>query len=277
MTEDRHWYIIDFTVGKVLGGALAWQRPRRRKQTRRSAATGHSEPTPARCEAPPVSGQRVLRSSRSRSGQVRNVARGRRGRQFGKSIGNGLRFLAAFVLPSASCFRTGRTIRFDPAEARTAWRPQADAGSNGICGRDSGSQSIIGNRGVGPANRGAIRLASTSAKYRAQVKPKKTAVMQCVLYSRPVGNADMVTRYEELRRQALTPKSWGGGTQGLALFLRQGMKGWMDAWSRCHIVEPAKALIDSRSAEEVVPRNLHAEVVTILAAMALSIGTETRV
>jgi hypothetical protein len=101
--------------------------------------------------------------------------------------------------------------------------------------------------------------------------------MQCVLYSRPVGNADMVTRYEELRRQALTPKSWGGGTQGLALFLRQGMKGWMDAWSRCHIVEPAKALIDSRSAEEVVPRNLHAEVVTILAAMALSIGTETRV
>ena len=32
--------------------------------------------------------------------------------------------------------------------------------------------------------------------------------MQCVLSSRPVGNADMVTRYEELRRHALTPKSW---------------------------------------------------------------------
>ena len=42
---------------------------------------------------------------------------------------------------------------------------------------------------------------------------------------------EQVTRYEDLRRHVI---GHGGGHRlGLALFHREGMKAWLDAWSTC--------------------------------------------
>jgi hypothetical protein len=43
--------------------------------------------------------------------------------------------------------------------------------------------------------------------------------------------AEQVTRYEDLRRHVIGHE--GGHRLGLALFHREGMKAWLDAWSTC--------------------------------------------
>jgi hypothetical protein len=43
--------------------------------------------------------------------------------------------------------------------------------------------------------------------------------------------SEQVTRYEELRRHVVG--DGGGHRLGLALFHREGMKAWLDAWSTC--------------------------------------------
>jgi len=53
-------------------------------------------------------------------------------------------------------------------------------------------------------------------------------------HDRPDDHTDgpeQVTRYEDLRRHVI---SHGGGHRlGMALFHREGMKAWLDAWSTC--------------------------------------------
>ena len=92
-----------------------------------------------------------------------------------------------------------------------------------------------------------------------------------------IPNAGVVDRYEELRRQqVLSPCGRTSGGLGLALFLRQGMKAWMDGWSRCVAAGPAKAPDRSRAGEGMVPWDLRGEVVVILAGTSLRIGQERR-
>jgi hypothetical protein len=43
--------------------------------------------------------------------------------------------------------------------------------------------------------------------------------------------SEQVTRYEDLRRHVI--EHAGGHRLGLALFYREGMKAWLDAWSTC--------------------------------------------
>lgn len=91
-----------------------------------------------------------------------------------------------------------------------------------------------------------------------------------------IPDAGIVDRYEELRsQQVLSPCGRTGGGLGLGLFLRQGMKGWMDGWSRC-VAGPAKATDRAKRGEGVVPWDLRGEVAAILAGMALGIGQQRR-
>lgn len=99
---------------------------------------------------------------------------------------------------------------------------------------------------------------------------------ESVPVSMAVPNASIVDRYEELRRQVLNLYDRAGGGLGLALFFRQGMKGSMEACSRCEAARPMKAQDKSRPVEGIVPWDLRNEVVAILAGMALSIGQEMR-
>lgn len=81
--------------------------------------------------------------------------------------------------------------------------------------------------------------------------------------------------YEELRQEALDTGAKHPGGLGLALLMRQGMKSWVDAWSRRALVVSVRPLPES-SREQVVPLDLQAEVVMILTGMALSAWQEVR-
>jgi hypothetical protein len=48
-----------------------------------------------------------------------------------------------------------------------------------------------------------------------------------------VHSAEMVAHYEQLRGDALDPANQLAAAPGRVLFLRQGMAGWIRAWSAC--------------------------------------------
>jgi hypothetical protein len=85
----------------------------------------------------------------------------------------------------------------------------------------------------------------------------------------------MITRYEQLRRQALS-ESVNRKRVGWALFVRRGMAEWMRAWwnttSWEEVVEENEAHdreTDVRDSAGILPP-LAAEITTVLAGMALS-------
>lgn len=87
---------------------------------------------------------------------------------------------------------------------------------------------------------------------------------------------EIVNRYEELRWQVLGESGGRRGGLGLALFIRQGMERWMEAWSHClPSVVPVKPKNESGPVG-MVPLDLHAEVVRILAGMAFHCRQEVK-
>ena len=63
--------------------------------------------------------------------------------------------------------------------------------------------------------------------------------------------------------------SVAGSTLGLALFLREGMAAWPEAWSRC-VEPPGSRRRPPARPERAVADGTVAEVVHVLAAMALA-------
>jgi hypothetical protein len=78
----------------------------------------------------------------------------------------------------------------------------------------------------------------------------------------------LIARYEELRQQALGRPSGIPRGQGLALLLRSGVAGWMQAWAQCVVEVPAPPK-ERLGAEASFPLALHREVTMILAGMVL--------
>jgi hypothetical protein len=81
------------------------------------------------------------------------------------------------------------------------------------------------------------------------------------------GKQNLVARYEELRNQVL---SGGAGGLGLVLFLRQGMKAWMEAWPRSTLKVPDVRYNEAGWAE-VNAGQLRSELANLLASMVLHI------
>lgn len=81
-------------------------------------------------------------------------------------------------------------------------------------------------------------------------------------------NDGLIARYEEVRQQALGRPHGTPRGQGLALLLRSGIAGWMQAWAQCVVDVPAPP--NERRAEDAsFPVAIHREVTMILAAMVL--------
>jgi hypothetical protein len=81
-------------------------------------------------------------------------------------------------------------------------------------------------------------------------------------------NDNLISRYEDLRQQALGRASEIPRGQGLALLMRSGMGVWMQAWAQCTVAAPAppqKALGDN----EIFPLEMHKEIAMILAGMVI--------
>jgi hypothetical protein len=74
----------------------------------------------------------------------------------------------------------------------------------------------------------------------------------------------LVARYEELRQQVRRPDAGHG--MGLTLFIHQGMKIWMEAWSRCAPSSPGA----EQNNDEILSPKLQSDMTMILAGMVLN-------
>ena len=87
----------------------------------------------------------------------------------------------------------------------------------------------------------------------------------------PTDSPEQVERYEDLRLQVIGHGS--GHRLGLALFQREGMKAWLDAWSTCRTREarPLRDACDDPDRVRPLPLTNHeAAVVHLVASMAMA-------
>ncbi|MGB5660469.1 MAG: hypothetical protein WBO54_13395 [Thermoanaerobaculia bacterium] len=75
-----------------------------------------------------------------------------------------------------------------------------------------------------------------------------------------------VVRYEELRRHAVE-RQIVAGRFGLVVVLRQGLAAWVEQWSKMPVPTPALCAENSRPSP--LPDDTSADVINVLAAMAL--------
>ena len=87
----------------------------------------------------------------------------------------------------------------------------------------------------------------------------------------PLGKDGLLAAYEELRRQFLN----GQRGPGLALFMRSGMREWMNTCSLSVALSPTKEFTAAPD-EVVLPQGARTEIVLILAGMLLH-GCQERV
>ena len=89
------------------------------------------------------------------------------------------------------------------------------------------------------------------------------------------GNS-LCEQYEALRAQATGEYPGIATPRGLALFLRQGMPGWMLAWSDCIPVTKTTAPMSTNDKNNRLLDSLHSEVAVLLASMALQSQKEVQ-
>jgi hypothetical protein len=96
--------------------------------------------------------------------------------------------------------------------------------------------------------------------------------MNTGVVDRNTGCEEWASRYEELRRAALSGRQSNNNNWGMALFIRHGLVGWMRAWPKRD--GPAK-LKSHRSSMIVglqtsVPASLRGQITILLANMILN-------
>ena len=107
-----------------------------RRQDAHPARTRLPQPPPRARARAPVPGQRLLRSPRSRAGQVRDAAPCARGRRVRQRQRRPIRVVPPYVLLGTTCLRGGRATGAVAGAARTAAAAQAQCrGGRGLARR----------------------------------------------------------------------------------------------------------------------------------------------
>jgi len=127
-------------------------------------------------------------------------------------------------------------------------------------------------RSAGRAGAAQLPRKSAPPQYRAAASAgKKTPISLLPDPAAPLEKDGLIAAYEELRRQVMN----GQRGPGLALFMRRGMREWMNACSLCLAPSPTKEFTAAPD-EAVLPQGTRTEVVLILAGMLLH-GCQERV
>lgn len=80
-------------------------------------------------------------------------------------------------------------------------------------------------------------------------------------------------RYEELRQEVLAQEEKGFiYSKGLALFNRQGMVGWLQAWSQCTVYAHGIKEGQEKVEKDIEFTDAHRQIIMIVANMILSSG-----
>jgi len=243
------------------------------RQAEGVTATRNTQPPPAGGAPSFVSEQRILRSQRLAAGEIRDATTGPSGQAGGFPNGQGVWFLPPVVLPSGICFRARWFVRITSPEAWSEKRSQAHSGSDEVRGRTANPGAIIELRSAGRTGAAQLPRESAPPQHRAAVcAEKKTPISLLAAHTAaPLEKDGLIAAYEELRRQILN----GQRGPGLALFMRRGMREWMNACSLCLAPSPTKEFTAAPD-EAVLPQGARTEVVLILAGMLLH-GCQERV
>ena len=95
----------------------------------------------------------------------------------------------------------------------------------------------------------------------------------------PIRTKKLITvRYEDLRSDVLRSGDEGFiENRGLVIFLRNGMLGWVEAWSRCSVPTGEYERVQQEENRTDIPMDLRGQVVQLLTNMAIGIRKEVAV
>jgi hypothetical protein len=242
------------------------------RQAEGVTATRNTQPPPAGCAPSSVPGQRILRSQRLATGEIRDATTGPRGQAGGFPNGPGVWFLPPVILPSGICLRARWFARIISPEAWSEKRTQAHSGSDEVRGRATSPGAITEFRSADRTGAAQLPRESARPQHRAAASAeKKTPISLLSAHTAaPLEKDGWLTAYEELRLQLLN----GQRGTGLALFMRRGMREWMTVCSPCLGPPPTKEF--AATDEAALPQGARTEVVLILAGMLLH-GCQERV
>jgi len=262
--------IIIFTVSQARTYvADAGERP----QTRSLAGTRNFKPTAPRSHRPAVRHRQLLRSQRSRPGQVRDAApRAQRG-PLGDRRRDGFRLLSTLVLSSAGCLSGGWARWPGSSQTRPQKGTQAHRRSLGLHRRDASERAVRADTRTGALDPRTFWVQGSSTEHRTQpaASSKKTPLTESGDPLR--ANPDLTEQYEQLRREATSVSEHGVQGLGLELFLRRGMTAWMQAWSQC-AGRVAPNAHPQPATPAAVPIDLRTQIATLLAGIILGLQQE---
>src|SRR5262249_10868260 len=148
------------------------------------------------------------------------------------AVSKSIWFLTPILLSGTTGVRAERIAGIDTAETWPSQRTQADRRGDGVSQPSSRQRLIPGNRRLG-ANRGRrVRCGGAPPQHRTSTLTAKKTPLSPIPSAVSVGD-QLVSRYEELRRQVLDRYSGIYRGPGLALLLQRGMTAWMEVSSIC--------------------------------------------
>jgi len=256
--------VITFTCGWVHDSSS-----RAPAKARNAASPRHPQPPAGDRHAPFVPRQRVLRPRRSATGQVRDAASSPDREKLHQRFCTRLRVLPSVVLPSPIGISTGRNFRSLSPQTRPAERTQTHRRSDGVYRPAALRRSFTHTRTTGPSCSEAISTAGASPQHRtALAAGKKTALKPAI-----TNNSEALrSAYENLRAQVLASRR----APGLVLFLRQGMREWLDVCGSTTVVVATIEPLERTAKAQLVPPEMRSEIVLILAGLFLQKRGEAR-
>jgi hypothetical protein len=226
------------------------------------------------CDRFPVSGPRVLRPPRCRSGQVRDAATGSARRALGDGGVRRLRLFVVRVLRSQERLSAWRITGPDPSPARTSTPAQVERTNSGISAPMPWPRSGDVRGGAGSTGPRQVWNKSPCSQHRtgAGSPAKKGATLPIAECTCELWTA----RYEDLGKRVLTfseANSAAGWEQ--TLVIRQGLRAWMTAWPQVHSTRPPISTPTTRTDPDLaLTAPQQAQLAQILASMILHSRTE---
>lgn len=245
-------------------------------QIRCTAGERYAQPSTRRGDPRAFPKQRFLRLQRFSSGQVRDAAPSRRREGIGEPNSDCVWFFTPFFLPGPISLCLSRDGWLVAPEARPTPSAQTHFRGPAVCAAVPTRRSDAAKRTSRPTGSRVLWHLCASSDYRAGVgsTPKKTSLRDSDYSAVPITQHSGFwrVRYEELRSQALGGESKG---RGLTLFLRQGMKAWLQS-SYNGQVSADCGESPRESQPEVGGPSWRLEIVFLLAGMALETGAGKR-
>lgn len=215
--------------------------------------------------------QRIFRSPRPCSGQVRDAALCSCRRPYGCSGRLNVWIFQGSFLPDKGRLRARRITGTDPQAPRTQTRAQNYRHSSRFYWQMHDRRQNSTSASIIKTGSKTVWIFDPSPQYRTGSIP---ATKKRAINNPPIefsgSCSEWTARYEQLRSTALSAYQSNGGNWGEALLIHHGMVGWMRAWpkedTQSTTYQPSTPIISRTS----IPSSLRNQITVLLANMILN-------